>query len=795
MLHRLLFDYYTISKKQRLIFQKIPRINRQHPVVLIVFSLFLFSAGSAQNSIPPIGQWREHLNYQPAIQAVKGDKLYCATATNLFSVDPDKEIERYSKVTGLNDVGVQCIGWDAATQQLVIAYGNSNVDVLKNSNTKNIGDIKRSTISGNKTIYAIYCKDGLAYLSSGLGIIVANLSKYEIKDTWFIGNNGAQVKVNGFTCDGSLFYAATEEGLKSISVNANNLSNYANWQLLSGSNGMSAGSVKNILFTNNKIVAEKNDSLFILNGNTWSFLYADNTWPIINTTASENKLLLCQRTASGSARVIVLTTAGQIEKTLTQNNVISFPRSAILDNGDVWVADQFGGLSKFGTTVERFIPNGPIGTADGEILIQNNTLYAAAGSVNTAWNYQYNRNGVYSFRQDQWSYKGYYDLPVLDSVLDFITLAIDPTDAGVWAGSYGGGLVNFKEGVQPRIYKKGNSTLQTAIGDPASVRVSGLAFDQNKNLWVSNYGAAQNLHVRKADSSWKAFTIPFTHLENAVSQILVDDINQLWIVSPKDNGVFCYNYGQSIDNIADDKWKFYKQGPGSGNLPSNNVLCLLKDRNGFIWVGTDKGIGIIQCIADVFSAQSCDAILPVVQLDRFAGLLFKDEIVQCMAVDGANRKWIGSKNGVWLISPDGDKIIYRFTEENSPLLNNDVKRIAVDPATGEVFISTLSGICSFRSTATEGGEVNSNVLVFPNPVPPGYNGSIAIRGLVDNALVKIAEMNGRLVFQTRALGGQAIWNGRNYKGEKIASGVYLVIVRDDSGTEKLVTKIVITSGR
>ncbi|MEO7529782.1 MAG: two-component regulator propeller domain-containing protein, partial [Sediminibacterium sp.] len=310
-----------------------------------------------------------------------------------------------------------------------------------------------------------------------------------------------------------------------------------------------------------------------------------------------------------------------------------------------------------------------------------------------------------------------------------------------------------------------------------------------------NYGAPQNLSVRKADSSWKSFTIPFTHLENAVGQIIVDDINQLWIISPKDNGLFCYNYGENIDNISDDKWKFYKQGGGNGNLPSNNVLCLLKDHNGFIWVGTDRGIGIIQCVGNIFGGQPCDAILPVVQLDRFAGLLFKDEIVQCMAVDGANRKWIGTKNGVWLISPDGNKIIYRFTEENSPLLSNDVKRIAVDPANGEIFISTLLGICSFRSTATEGGEINSYILIFPNPVPPGYNGTIAIRGLVDNGLVKIAEMNGRLVFQTRALGGQAIWDGRNYKGEKIASGVYLVVVRDDSGSERIVSKIVITSGR
>ena len=578
-------------------------------VFISVLLLFIFSLKSlAQNPIPPIGQWREHLNYQNTIQVVKGDQLYCATNTNLFAIDANNEFTRFSKVTGLNDIGVQCIGWDALTRQVVVAYQNSNLDILKGSSVKNIGDIKRSTIAGNKTIYDIYCRDGLAYLCSGLGVIVINLSKYEIKDTWIIGNNGAQVKINGFTSDGSLFYAATDEGLKSISINSPDISNYAFWQNISSQNALPGGSINNIVTTNNKVIAQKGDSLYILNGSKWIPLYADIAWPVVKIIASENKLLVCQRTITGNARVIVLSTNGMIEKIISQSGVISFPRSAILDNGIPWVADQFGGLSKFGTGVERFIPNGPPGTASGDIVIQHDILYAAAGSVNSGWNYQYNRDGIFTYQLDQWNSKSSFNVPALDSVLDFITLAVDPLDASLWAGSYGGGLVNFKDASPPVIFKKNNSTLQAAIGDPTSYRVSGLAFDQNNNLWISNYGAAQNLQVRKTDNTWKAFTIPFTHLENAVSQIVVDDTNQLWIVSPKDNGVFCYNYGQSIDNTADDKWKFYRQGAGNGNLPGNTVLCLLKEKNGFIWVGTDRGIGIIRCISDVFSPQGCDAL-------------------------------------------------------------------------------------------------------------------------------------------------------------------------------------------
>ena len=167
----------------------------------------------AQNRLQPIGNWREHLPYQHCIQVVTGDKLYTATDEAVFSVSTN-QINRYSKITGLNDIGISAISWDSTTAQLVIAYTNSNVDILKGSLVKNLGDIKRSTITANKTINQIYCYNGLAYLSAGLGVIVADLTKYEIKDTWYLGNNGSQVKVNGFNKDGQYFYAATEEGLK-----------------------------------------------------------------------------------------------------------------------------------------------------------------------------------------------------------------------------------------------------------------------------------------------------------------------------------------------------------------------------------------------------------------------------------------------------------------------------------------------------------------------------------------------------------------------------------------------------
>ena len=260
-------------------------------------------------------------------------------------------------------------------------------------------------------------------------------------------------------------------------------------------------------------------------------------------------------------------------------------------------------------------------------------------------------------------------------------------------------------------------------------------------------------------------------------------------MAPLGNGLLCYDHGASIEAAGDDKWRRYSTGAGNGNLPSADVLCVAKDKNGYIWVGTADGIGVIECPELAATATGCDARWPVVSTGSLAGYLFKGSDVRSITVDGADRKWVATRNGVFLVSAAGDKVVYKFTEENSPLLSSDVKKIAIDGKTGEVFFATAKGICSFRSTATEGKQENEDVLVFPNPVPPGYKGTIGIRGLSENAIVKITELDGRLVYQTRALGGQAVWDGRNYKGGTVASGAYLVLVRDETGKERTAAKI------
>ena len=232
-------------------------------------------------------------------------------------------------------------------------------------------------------------------------------------------------------------------------------------------------------------------------------------------------------------------------------------------------------------------------------------------------------------------------------------------------------------------------------------------------------------------------------------------------------------------------------GAGYGNLPSNEVYSMAKDKNGKIWIGTGDGIAIFHCPESIFSSSGCDAELKIVQYDLNAGLLFQREVVKTIAVDGANNKWIGTNNGVWLISDDGEKIIHRFTKENSPLPANEINKIVVHPQTGDVYIATNAGLISYRAEAIEGAKTQNNIRVFPNPVPSQYGGQIAIEGLTENADVRITDVAGRLVYRCTATGGRAVWNGKNYLGEKPHSGVYMVFASNNDGSQTKSTKFVI----
>jgi hypothetical protein len=230
---------------------------------------------------------------------------------------------------------------------------------------------------------------------------------------------------------------------------------------------------------------------------------------------------------------------------------------------------------------------------------------------------------------------------------------------------------------------------------------------------------------------------------------------------------------------------------GAGALPSNSVLCISKDLNGELWLGTTQGLAIISNPNNVFGDddESFDARQIIIQVGSNFEIFLGKEQINCIKVDPANRKWIATPNGVWLVSEDGYTVLKNFTVTNSPLLSNNVLEIGIDESKGEVFFGTEKGIISYMGDATLGASEFGKVEIFPNPVKPDFSGDVSIRGLIDNCTVKITDISGNLVYETTSNGGMATWNGKNYSGKRVATGVYVIFAASKDGTKTHVGKI------
>jgi len=419
-------------------------------------------------------------------------------------------------------------------------------------------------------------------------------------------------------------------------------------------------------------------------------------------------------------------------------------------------------------------------------------LWVAAGGHASNWGKIYNGDGVYSFVDETWeSYNRFNGITAFDTISDMVCIAVDPNNTTrAYVGTWQSGVMEFLDGEVANIYDHSNSSLQKW---PAGnyVAISGLAFDNNNNLWVANSGAPSMISVKETNGTWTAFALGSGASGTDIGNMIVDNYNQKWVLMRADNSLLCFSERATISDPTDDKVKILSNAAGNGSLPGSKILSIAQDLDGELWLGSNEGIGVIYSPENVFeTGASYDAQRILVEVGGYTQYLLESESVTAIAVDGANRKWIGTERaGVFLLSPDGTEEILHFTSENSPLYSDFIIDIEINGETGEVFFGTQGGIISYKSTATNPNPTNTDVVAYPNPVREGYSGTIAIKGLVGNADVKITDISGTLIYSTRAEGGQAVWDGRNFDGRKAQTGVYLIFSGDDEGKENLVTKI------
>ena len=366
-----------------------------------------------------------------------------------------------------------------------------------------------------------------------------------------------------------------------------------------------------------------------------------------------------------------------------------------------------------------------------------------------------------------------------------MTLVVDPGNKNkAFIGSGGGGLLLFENGNPVIRYDSTNSTLEGQIGNTAQCKVHGITLDRDKNLWVSNAGVRNVINVLKNNGTWKDFYFPgAVNSQAKTGDMIIDNNGFLWLIVFENiggkEGLLVFNPNNTIDNTGDDQFDIV-------DFNTNRLRCLAIDKDGTIWLGSEAGIY-------VFYPPSIVPQQILIRQDNTNQYLLSAAAVTAIAVDGANRKWVGTESGgLYLFSSDGQQQIHHFTAENSPLFSNNITALTIDGKSGEVWIGTDKGLMSYQSDALEADELIpgcKDLLVYPNPVKSEYDGPIAVKGVVPNGIIKITDVNGGLVYQTTALGTQAIWNGRNLQGEKVSSGVYIVFSSDATGENTCVTKL------
>ena len=769
----------------------------------------------------PVGSWRMHIPYSEGLTVCEmGGNVYVATPSGLFTIDPDeKSISVLNKVNGLSGVGITCMQKHPNKEILLIGYENGLVDIIEGNKISTLKDIfNASNITGSRRVNRIKIYNNEAYACCAFGLVVYNLDKAEVKESSLgMGTQGEVVNVRDCARLGDSLYAITNQGAKAIRI-GQDIRDYTKWIFLSP---QIAGIPDNISDPK-QFVEVANNQLFIgtaagfyRKGSGLSFSGIPvGYWPR-SLRFFDNRFYVCNQNLD------VLSYDNSFDYTQPQlltGSVIKDPVEIQKLGSTLWVADrQLGLVALAGGSSTVYQPNSPISNyafnlynyKDQIIMSAGGYTWPSAGSQNS------DSRGFSIFNNNEWTnYNNGLDGRI-PYVRDLCHAMYNPFDKNLYFSSFGYGLL-LKNGdtykLEDDVTTQGGlcnilmSDCKFDADNPADVntpreyvKLTSSAVDAFGGLWVSNFEVPGKASIRRRDPAG-AWLAPIT-LQGASGEypleIVIDRNNYKWIrMAPNRNGG-----GLWVLNEDGSESMSLNTASNTGGLPSADVYDFKEDKQGYMWVGTAKGLAVFYNPFNVFYTGGVTASTPIYPPEAGRPVL-ENDVVTAIEIDGGNRKWVGTKeNGVWLFNHDISKAIHHFTIENSPLPSNLIIDLCINKPTGELFISTDKGMVSYQTDATENIDENGNVQaseckgqdisIFPNPVIKNYSGLIAVKGLASNAQVRFVTPSGKLVYQTTAVGGMATWNGKTYDGKDAHPGIYIVLSSTIDGTANCVSKLAI----
>lgn len=757
-------------------------------------------------------QWTDHLNLTNSLFSGKvGNKLYSGSSNGLFLYNTDDYlVEKVSKVNLLSDVEISAMVADG--NRLFVGYRNGNIDILVGNSVVNIPDIKLSNLAGSHSINKMIVDGNRLYCCTGYGISVVNIDRREVVDTYFIGTESDNYSINSMIIHGNWIYACTGDGLFRADKNSNMLSYYLTWQNIGGDE---------MYYSH---VVEFNNSLAAVRGRINSTadirLLTNDSWTLLASVDG-------YRSAATAGDGIYVASGNSVIHIGSQNDVTTLFSQYVFSggtavapsinhlsvdgsNGRLIVADGTSGLVYCNSNGEGFkvSPNAPASNKCYLVATTPRGVYSLAGGHTTDWNNLFYPMEFSFLSGGQWSS---YVSDDFRREIDIVNIAINPSSPdSVYLSSWGTGIFKVNGSTVERHYNQYNSLLQNVHGlDSYYVRVGSICYDHQSNLIMTNATVTPGIIAKTPSNKWIPLSYQPMNNRHSVSHMICTRDNVLWMVIPREgDGLFILSTNNTIENSADDQYRStysVTEDPDSRNKGklliwdenreeiTKRIFAICEDKNGQIWLGTDKGVIVYYRPSAIFTTEYPVATrikVPRNDGTNNADYLLGDKKVTAICVDAANRKWIGTEDsGVYLVSSDGLTTIHSFNVSNSPLLSNNITSIAVDSRSGEVFIGTDRGLVSYTGNATEAVEKMTSLKIYPNPVKPGYSGDIIIDGFSFDSEVVITDMSGNLVHKGISRGGRLTWNGVNLRGNKVSTGVYIVLAADSEGKETVMGKI------
>jgi len=408
-------------------------------------------------------------------------------------------------------------------------------------------------------------------------------------------------------------------------------------------------------------------------------------------------------------------------------------------------------------------------------------ITVSAGGYSESFNSYDRPFQVYQFEDEEWNNIEF------DGFQDATSVIQSDIKGQYYAGTWGKGLLEFSRSGIIENYTGGNSTLESGLS--GDIRISHLTKDGSETLWMINHETTDPLKCMDSEKNW--YVLDHPELENRnIGGMVIDDSGFIRGFFHNSRYVFALDHNQTLNNTDDDRLVVKEPRDENGKTYLNRIYGIARDMGGAIWYNTNEGMIVDYNPSEIFNGSSYKPSRLLITVDGISQHLLSEKNVTCLATDPGNRKWFGTAEaGVFVFSEDGDEIIHNFSTANTPLISDSISDIAIDEFTGEVFIGCSGGIVSYRGEAAKGYEDFKNAYVFPNPVRPDYEGLITIIGLVYGVNVKITDINGNLVHETVAQGGQAVWDGKNLSGNRVHTGVYLIFLTNEGGTQTHIEKL------